>query len=210
MSALTAAADVGGKTLAAAAGALAALRPAAKPLHPDGTIRTGRLERHGRGPRSGVRWLDEPGEERVEVRLSRAIGFPDPLPDIHGLALRLHGDDGPADVLLASTGIGRLTRHVLIPSRRPDGRPLTTLLPYATERGPVVLAAESAGLDEYRLSWSHPARPWHEFATLYLDASSDARVEFDPVLHQVPGLQQYSWVRRLREPAYRRARRSRR
>lgn len=210
MSALTLAADAGGKVLSTAAGALAALRPAAKPLHPEGDVRTGRLERHGRGPRSGVPWLDEPGEERVEVRLSRAIGLPDGLPDIHGLALRLHGDDGPADVLLASTGTGRVTRHVLTASRRPDGRPLTTLLPYATDRGPVVLAAESAGADEYRLSWSHPARPWHEFATLYLDASSDARVEFDPVLHQVPGLRQYAWVRRLREPAYRTARRSRR
>jgi hypothetical protein len=209
MSPLTVVADAGGRVLASAAAALAALRPAPKPLHPDGEVRSGRLERHGRGPRSGVPWLDEPGEDPVEVRLSRAIGLPEGLPDIHGLAVRVHGGSGHADVLLASTGTGRLTRHVLTASRDPAGRPLTTLLPYATDSGPVVLGAESAGPDEYRLSWSHPARPWHEFGTLYLAGRSDARIDFDPVLHPVPGLRQYSWVRRLREPAYRTARRSR-
>jgi hypothetical protein len=209
MSPLTAAADAGGRLLSAATATLAALRPAAKPLHPEGEVRAGRLERHGRGPRSGVPWLDEPGEDPVEVRLSRAIGLPDALPDIHGLALRVHGTDGPGDVLLASTGTGRVTRHVLTASRDPRGRPLTTLLPYATDGGPVVLAADSLGPDEYRLSWSHPARPWHEFGTLYLDERRDARISFDPVLNRVPGLQQYPWVTRLREPAYRRARRSR-
>lgn len=209
MSALTVVAGAGGRVLATAAGALAALRPAAKPLHPDGEVRLGRLERHGRGPRSGVPWLDEPGEDPAEVRLSRAIGLPNPFPDIHGLALRVHGEDGPADVLLASTGTGRVTRHVLTASREPGGRPLTTLLPYAGDSGPIVLGAESVAADEYRLSWSHPTRPWHEFGTLYLGRPTDARVDFDPVLHQVPGLRQYSWVTRLREPAYRTARRSR-
>lgn len=209
MSALTVAADAGGQILATASRALAAVRPAAKPLHPDGSVRTGRLERHGRGPRSGVPWLDEPGEDPVEVRLSRAIGLPGTLPDIHGLALRVHGEAGPADVLLASTGTGRVTRHVLTMSREPDGRPLTTLLPYATDRGPVLIGAEGVDTDEYRLSWSHPARPWHGFGTLYLAESAEAHVDFDPVLHPVPGLRQYAWVTRLREPAYRTARRSR-
>ena len=40
-------------------------------------------------------------------------------------------------------------------------------------------------------------------------AASDASISFDPVAHTVPGLEVYDWVRRIREPAYAAARRSR-
>ena len=86
----------GGALLASATGALASVRRAAKPLHPDGEVVAGRLHRRGAGagaPRTGVPWLDEPGEDDVEVRRSRAIGLPSWLPDIHGLAVRVRAAD---------------------------------------------------------------------------------------------------------------------
>lgn len=206
------AANLGGAVLAGATQALAAVRTAAKPLHPEGEVFTGHLERRGTafGPDAGVPWIDAPGRDDVLVRLSRAVGLPDGIPDIHGLALRVLGPDGPSDLLFANTGTHRLTRFALTASRHPGSRPMTTLLPYRTTTGPVLLRTDSAGPGRYELSWARPTSRWRPFGTLHLGAPcGDPEISFDPVLHQVPGLAQYAVVLRLREPAYRRARRSR-
>jgi hypothetical protein len=205
-------AAAGGDTLAAGTQALARMRAAAKPLHPLGEVRAAHIHRTGAGERTGVVWLDEPGEDRVEVRLSRALGLPPGLPDIHGLAVRIHAPDGPADLLFATTGRGRLSRFVLTVARHTRNRPMTTLLPYRTDRGALLLCAENVGADTYELSWAQPTSRWHVFGTLHTSPAGgeDPAISFDPVLHQLAGLDQYPSVRRLREPSYLRARRSRR
>jgi hypothetical protein len=112
--------------------------------------------------------------------------------------------------LFANTGTRRLTRFALTVSRHPRARPMTTLLPYRASTGAVLLRVDSAGPDRYELSWARPSGRWHPFGTLHLGQHlDDPMISFDPVLHQLPGLAQYASVRRLREPAYRRARRSR-
>jgi hypothetical protein len=211
------AAALGGHLLAAVTQGLGSLRPAAKPLHPSGELYAGRLVRHGSGSaggdeRTGVAWIDEPGEDETVVRLSRAVGLPDALPDVHGLALRVAMPDGPADVLFATTGSSRVARFLLTASRDPDARPMTTLLPYRTATGPLLLRVDHAGEATYSLSWARPWSTWRRFATLHLDErwDGDPRLSFDPVLHQPPGLDQYRAVLALREPAYRRARSTRR
>ena len=196
--------------LEAATWGVATLRPARKPLHPDGEVVRGRILRHGTEEPTGVAWLDEPGEDDVVARRSRAIGLPRRLPDIQGLAVRVRVSGADGDILFATTGLGRLTRFVLTASRHPRTRPLTTLLPYATDSGPVLLAAEGSERGTYDLSWAHASGEWHPFGVLLLSTvRADAEISFDPVLHQIPGLRQYASVRRLREPAYLRARRSR-
>jgi hypothetical protein len=204
----------GGALLAGATSALATVRRAAKPLHPDGEVVTGRLHRRGAGagtPWTGVPWLDEPGEDDVDVRRSRAVGLPGWLPDIHGLAVRVHTADGAGDLLFATTGRGRVSRFVLTGCRQPGQRPMTTLLPYETDTGAVLLGAEAAGDSTYELSWARPSGDWHAFADLRLGAvpGVDVAMSFDPIRRQLPGLRQYPTVVRLREPAYLRARRSR-
>jgi hypothetical protein len=201
-------ASVGGALLAGGTRALATVRPARKPLHPRGVVLRARVYRHGSAVPTGVPWLDEPGEDDVVVRLSRAVGLPARLPDIHGLALRT----GSGDVLFASTGWGRVSRFVLTASRDPQGRPMTTLLPYRTEAGAVLLGARSVGAETYELAWAHRAGDWQPFAVLRVstERAADQSISFDPVRHPVDGLDQYPSVVRLREPSYARARRSRR
>lgn len=206
---VSAGAAVAGRSLAAATSALAAVRRARKPLHPRGEVQAGRLVRTGSAERTGVPWLDDPGEDEVLVRRSRAIGLPRALPDILGLAVRVPATDGVGDVLFATTGRGRVTRFTLTFSRR--GRPMTTLLPYRAGTGALLLGAVATGADDYLLSWARPRGAWHDFATLHLAVgAADAEVSFDPLVNQVQGLDQYPVVERLREPAYLRARRSRR
>jgi hypothetical protein len=204
----------GGALLAAATGALASLRQSPKPLHPDGVVVSGRIRRRGcddGADRTGVAWLDEPGEDDVDVRRSRALGLPRGLPDIHGLAVRVRTAGGEGDLLFATTGQGRLSRFVLTASRHPQRRPMTTLLPYETDSGPLLLGARASDSATYELSWARPSGAWHVFGLLHLTTSPgvDLDISFDPVTRQLPGLRQYPAVVRLREPAYLRARRSR-
>ncbi len=208
-------ASAGGLLLAGTTRAVAAVRPAAKPLHPRGEVTRGRLFRCGARPVTGVPWLDEIGEDDVLVRRSRAIGLPGSAPDIHGLAVRVpRPDGGHGDLLLASTGWSRVTRFVLTLSRSPRRRPLTTLLPYRTEQGPLLLGARATGGDSFELAAAAPEGEWVRFAELRLSAlpAGDpfgTDVAFDPVANRLPGLEQYDAVERLREPAYRIARASR-
>jgi hypothetical protein len=205
------AASSGGAALAGVVRLLSAVRPALKPLHPRGEVVAAVLSRTGEAPPTGVPWLDEPGVDEVLVRRSRAVGLPDGLPDIHGLALRVpSGAGGHGDLLLATTGAGRLGRFVLTAGRSPQSRPMTTLLPYRTPAGPVLLAAVASGERAYELAYASGGGAWHHFADLVLETTTaDALISFDPVRHTVPGLENYTWVRRLREPAYDTARRSR-
>jgi hypothetical protein len=198
-----------GGLLSSGAVALGAARNRTKPLHPTGRLRRATITRTGAAARSGVPWLDEPGRDDVLVRESRGIGLPDALPDIHGLALRWELDGSVADVLLANTGLGRLSRYLLTPTRKAHGRPLTSLLPYRSPRGALLLAAVPTSERGYDLRWAGPLGPWQTFGTLELGEplGDDTRVSFDPVVNVVPGLRSYGWVQRLREPAYWAARR---
>jgi hypothetical protein len=193
-----------GGALATGTAALGALRQRVKPLHPVGELRQATITRIPGPVRSGVPWLDSSGRDDAVVRVSRAIGLPRPLPDIRGLAVRVSLDGAEADILLASTGLGRLARYVLTATRRATGRPLTSLLPYRSPRGPLLLAAVPEAEHAFELRWAGPVGPWHTFGRLELGApiGDDVAVSFDPVLHVVPGMAQYPWVRLLREPAY--------
>ncbi|WP_238439572.1 hypothetical protein [Microbacterium sp. JZ31] len=179
---------------------------------------------------SAVGWIDDVRGKPVEVtaRLSRGVGLPDNLPDVLGLALRLHDNDRHADVLLSSTGIGFPFRFVLVPRRSATGATFGSLLPYRSSRGPVLICARSvpsrvlpADLEglrrslqeqpwQVRLYHAAPTGRWHPFADVLLRPAAEpdsAELRFDPVGHPLPGYTTYSWVRRLREPSYRAAQR---
>jgi hypothetical protein len=208
-----AASSAGGRMLSTAT-RIVAVRPAAKPLHPRGSVVGGTLHRFGAEDKAGAAWLDQAGDDHVLVRQSRAVGLPAPVPDIFGLAIRVPTEAGrPGDLLFASTGLGRLTRFTLTPARSPYTRPMTTLLPYRTPAGAVLLSAVFPDEHKVALAWAIGAGPWHPFAELLLHGDpadeADLRLSFDPVENLVPGLETYEWVRRLREPAYATARRSR-
>jgi hypothetical protein len=198
-----------GGVLSSGAVALGAARDRTKPLHPDGRIRRASVTRVGGSARTGVPWLDEPGRDDALVRFSRGVGLPAALPDVRGLAIRVRPGETPADLLLASTGLGRVSRFLLAPTWRGTGHPVTTLLPYRSPRGALLLAARPESEQRLELMWAGPVGPWVPFGALELGESlgDDTEVSFDPIVNVLPGLRQYDWVTRLREPAYRAARR---
>jgi hypothetical protein len=207
--ALQPAARAAGTALGATTGALGHALHRVKPLHPEGELFRATITRVGaRGLAAGVPWLETAGESPAIVRVSRAVGLPHPLPDIVGLAIRVDPSEHAADLLLASTGTGRLGRFVLRPHLPGRTGTLTSLLPYRTPAGPLLLAAAPAAHGGFELQWALGTGAWRTFGLLHLGApyDGDPPVSFDPVLHVLPGLAHYDWVRRLREPAYRTAR----
>ncbi|WP_029210754.1 MULTISPECIES: hypothetical protein [Arsenicicoccus] len=196
----------GGLGLAAGLGAVAVVRRD-KPLHAYGRVGTGTLTALGEGPASGVPLLDHPGRHRCTVRSSRAMSLAHHGPDVMGVALRIEGaadDGGPADLLLASTGTGALTRWLLTVHLHEAGGPLTTLLPQLGSRGAVWLRLDPAGRSAYDLSWSGTHDHWHRVGQLELDGpwGEDRPLRFAPVDRPLAGLRPPTWVRVLRRPAY--------
>ncbi|WP_203453914.1 hypothetical protein [Jiangella aurantiaca] len=212
-------AEPAGAALGALFGGMAALR-GGKPVHPDGHVYGAVVRRTGSPRRWGSSWLDDAGEDRGIARLSRAAGLPEPLPDVHGLAVSFTGMDGRRhDVLLATTGLGRWTRFALRPTRRIRA-PYGSLMPYQAPRGHVLLAAVPVprpltppeNVMAFRLLAATPTGPWRPFGSLELSrrpgSPVDDPVRFDPVRHLLPGLRWPPVLARLREPAYAAARRT--
>lgn len=207
------AAVLAGKAMEGMFAVAARVRPARKPLHPKGELHAATIERSGLEVETGVPWIDQPGRSVGFVRISKALGTPGSVPDIYGLALRLSLDDGAdADLLFATTGLGRVSRFLLAPTGGAHQHAYSTLLPYRTESGPLLLAALPVDMDSrtYDLACASPGGTWRLFATMTLTGpASEASPSFDPVLNQLPGLSYYAWAASLREGAYRAARRSR-
>lgn len=201
-----------------------------RPIHTEGVGLEGTLTRTG-GGNSGIRWIDEPGQDPVRARFSRSFGLPHGWPDILGLALRVpvpvradaEGSEGCADVLLATAGAGRLSRFVPTVHRHvPDGA-FASFMPYRGAHGPVLVAAHPepraeplpARPDRFRdavaarpwvlgLHWATPLGPWHRFGTAELRAGAPfgPAERFDPLLNVPAGAGNYAWTHRLREPSY--------
>ena len=187
-----------------------------KALHPRGEVMEGLIARHGADGRTGVGWLDEAGTDHVAVRLSRSLGLPAPHPDVLGMALRIPTQPGRfGDVLLATSGTGLLGRYVLLPTRRYGLRAYTSLFPYKTPVGPLLLAAipTPGSPRQYELAYSRPTGPRRPFGTLEVAQTTyrghDLDLSFDPVLNVVPGLETYHWAAQLRRFSYAASRRAR-
>ena len=219
---------VAGLAFAAIFKSIKVLRPD-RPIHPTGVALIGAIERRPGSAESGISWIDSPGNDKVNARLSRSLGVPSGWPDILGLALRITTETGPADVLLASTGVSRPGRLMLTAHRYASNSTLTSLMPYKGSTGPVLLAArpehtgkglpatpvafrQALATATWNLGLYH-ARPtgrWIRFGTLVLaldPGNTDTPTRFDPLRHPLPGADSYDWAYRLRQPSYEAARR---
>jgi hypothetical protein len=168
-------------------------------------------------PVPGVAALAEPRELDSLLRLSRAVGLPPALPDILGLALRLHDFDGPGrplDLLLASSPPPPCHR-TLAPARSFERTWFTGLLRYRIGRSRPVLVARSAGPGRFALGAVHPGHHAVEplaavRVTRRLDPPPPEAASFDPILHAAPDFRQAAGrLDALRAAAYRASRNGR-
>ncbi|MBI9115991.1 hypothetical protein [Sanguibacter suaedae] len=220
-----AAASATGLTLGAVFLVVARVR-GSKPLHPDGIVLPATIQLTATDDVHGARELGSPRRLQAVVRLSRSAGLPDGWPDVHGIAIRWEHEGQHQDVLLSSSGLGRVSRFLLVPRRAPLSGPYSTLMPFQGEDGPVLLAAvperrgksqvargpqrtqDVTSLDLVLLT-ARPGGRWHRLGHLVAEALErphDVPLRFDPVANCPDGLATYGWLARLRRPAYRAAR----
>lgn len=199
-------------------------RPA---LHPEGILLTGRLHVPRHHTSWGVPWLDTPGAYPVTARWSRAAGLPGPLPDGLGLAVRVQDAGGPGrplELLLTSSGSGRLARHLPLPRLYATTGPYATLLNYAVggrhgvvaafpegrvdrvPAGPGAVAAAVARAPmSFHLGFGTTAG-WQPLARLALEQTvpTDSRsdVAFDPYRNCLAGFRPVACLGALRVAAY--------
>ncbi|MFI6033240.1 phosphodiesterase [Streptomyces sp. NPDC051315] len=207
-------------------------------LHPHGLMCTAEVEVvDGGGGRWGAAWLDTPGRYTATVRLSRAAGLPRRLPDGLGMAVRVAragGPDRPLDLLLTSSGRGRVMRHVPLPRADALGGPYSSLLAYRVGGRPRVLAAFprrsgrgpvhgdprslrtalAAGPLVFDLRAGAPDGSWRAFAVLTVRTAlpdpQDETPDYDVYLHDADGFTPGGTLAAARRAAYRGSRAGRR
>lgn len=224
-----------GVRLAARAARGIARRRHAPALHPSGVSCDGVLTvRPGDLP-WGEPWLDEPGEYRLRMRWSRAVGLPGNVPDALGLALRVYDAGGPGrplDLLLTTSGSGRRTRHVPVPRLNALAGPYSTLLSYRVGTREALLAAHPdvasplvpGGLASLRtalrtapltfhLCAALSGQAWRVLGTITTGPVHDAppadTASYDPYVNRLAQLRPTARFGALREAAYAASRRGR-
>ncbi|PWR05306.1 phosphodiesterase [Micromonospora acroterricola] len=214
-----------------ATAALTRLRRA-RLLHPAGRSFAGEVMIWGTaGPPTGVGLLDDPGRYRATVRLSKGVPTPGSWPDVLGLAVRVHADPGPFDLLVSSSGAAPGLRNLPLPRRRFTGT-YSTIMCYRAGRRRLWLAAladpdsadlgrslaavaAATGADAPRLvlAVASAVGPWRPVGQVSLGAQLSAREDtalaFDPVRNLPPELRAPGPLGWLREQTYRGSRRAR-
>lgn len=186
---------------AALFGGLAWLRGRHRAFHPNGTAFSAELTLEPNAP-------VPLGPDRIVpavVRLSRATGVPPPLPDVHGIAVRvpsLHGPGHDQDLLFATTW----RRHLLRPVRGNKAVEHSTILPYEHAGERFVFGALPSGPQSYTLHSAPVGGRWGPaWGELRLEAELPATVaeelRFDP-FNTAPDLRPVGPFSRLRRPAY--------
>jgi hypothetical protein len=211
---------VPGSALLARTFAAAARLRGARVFHPNGVLLDGEWEAYPDGPLAGAG-----ARAAVTVRLSKGAGLPARVPDILGCAVRVHAEEGPWDLTLASAGAGPLGRIALRPATSWSGAWYSSLAPYQAPGGLTWLLArfdvrqraDEASLDApARFLRRNPltltvtaVRGFDDrcpAGRLRLDRvrPDQARPAFDPMGCPPPGWWLFPrWLSGLREMAYR-------
>lgn len=178
-----------------------------KAFHPRGVVHDATLVVTG-DDRAPAPWLRAPRSYEAVVRLSRGVGLPRPLPDVLGLAIRVldaHGAGSHQDVLLVTSGDGPVLQHLLLPALRFDTLPYSSVAPYRTPSGLVLLGARAERPEHYRLGWAALGGRLRPFGDLRLgarQADAENALRFS-VANCGGGLEPATWINRIRPAAYR-------
>lgn len=106
-------------------------------FHPHGLVFEATFSPYVRSAPTGVEILDG-GERPALVRCSRALGLPEPVPDILGFTIRFPDAYGPGrhqDLLCVTSIDAPVGHHVLVPATGFFTRSYSTLLAYRLPQG---------------------------------------------------------------------------
>ena len=177
-----------------------------KAFHPRGVVHDATVTVDGTAG-APAPWLRQSASYDAIVRFSRGIGLPHPLPDVLGIAVRIlgaHGEGRDQDLLLVTSGNGPVIHHLLLPARSYTGLPYSSLAPYSTEHGHVLLGARAESAGRFELGWAPLGGRLQPFGSLAVGArrdDADNALRFS-VMNSGGGLEPSTWVNRIRPAAY--------
>ena len=216
--------------LAGPAFALGSLVRRARVFHPRGRTFTAHVQIRGDHRFAGT-VLGRAATHDGVVRFSRGAGLPEPMPDLLGLALRLHltgsghGPEDAQDVLMISSWPAPVSRHVLVPSRDYGRTYYSTLTPFRVGGETVLLGARPDHLGEtgplerldaleeaaagdwvrFELVTATPLGPWTAVGTVVLGGpvpdDAGEALRYTP-FHRAGGIEPVGVVNDLRRRAY--------
>ncbi len=134
-----------GRASALTFAALSALR-GRRSLHPLGAAFAATVE--VRGASCGVPLLDQACRRPAIVRLSRAVGIPEPWPDVFGLAIRIldaHGPGMDQDLLVSTSAEPPGLRHLVVPARGHAAGFYSSILRLQVGGGRLLVGARARG-----------------------------------------------------------------
>lgn len=188
-------------------GALSAVR-GKRVFHPVGSAHEAIVTFDGDGPAELFR---RTGPQPAVVRLSRGVGLPASWPDILGLAVKIpdaYGRGRDQDFLLATSGSGRATRHLLVPTRTTTGRAYSSILLFRVGEEAIAIGARPEGDDPivFRLVVAAPGGDWRPVGRVELGAplpdEVSAELRFNPA-NTGADITPLGPLNRLRDSAYR-------
>ncbi|HYD10057.1 MAG TPA: hypothetical protein VEA78_08135 [Acidimicrobiales bacterium] len=157
------------------------------------------------------------GTHDAIVRTSRGIGLPEPVPDFHGVAIKLlnaHGAGAHQDVLLVSSAAPMGARHVLVPVVEWIAEPMySSLVRHRNAGGErFLVGAVRDGDDGFVLQTATRRSPWTVAGAVTMgepleDDAADA-LRFSP-WHTGGGIEPIGVLNRLRRGAYEGSQRAR-
>lgn len=106
-------------------------------FHPHGLVFEATFTPYVQPRATGIEVLDG-GERRALVRCSRALGLPEPVPDILGFSIRFpdaYGAGRHQDLLSVTSWDTPVAHHALVPATGFFARPYSTLLAYRLPQG---------------------------------------------------------------------------
>jgi hypothetical protein len=195
-------------------------------FHPHGVVLEAAFTPYVQPAPTGIEILDS-GERPALVRCSRALGLPEPAPDILGFSIRFPDAYGPGrhqDLLCVTSFDSPVAHHALVPATSFFSRPYSSLLAYRTPGGtrlfgvlPVgggpplgprleqVSAAARAGSANFELALSPLMGRFESVGSIrlgeQLPPAEGERLRFNP-WNSGGGLRPTGPLMGLRDPAY--------
>jgi hypothetical protein len=177
-------------------------------FHPEGVVHEAVFAPWARSSPSGVELLDG-GERPLLVRLSRALGLPDRVPDILGFAMRFTDAYGPGrhqDILCVTSWDAPPLHHALVPATGLTTRPYSSLLPFEVAGDVRLFGVLPRSAETFDLALSPLTGRFEGVGTIRLGATlppeRGERLRFNP-WNTGGGIRPTGPLMGLRDPAYR-------
>jgi hypothetical protein len=186
-------------------------------FHPTGTVYVGTLTIANKEDLPTCSLFQKSQHYQVIIRLSRGVGFPEPLPDILGFAMRIVDAYGPElhqDILMVTCGRGIFSKYGMFFRFNFFSSFFSTILSYKIGQRKYLFGIIPSGKDSsiFTFGISSPLGHWSSIGKIELGEVASEHIvkelRYNP-WNTGSDMQPFGFLQRLRKNAYRASQRGR-